>query len=132
MVYRKGERPLVKEVRHYNSEHPVAAWIADGDHWLTAWVGQMCTPWSTITKNTGITRERIEELNDGAESTPEEIEKLATIWWVTSGGCENRSARLWRLNDRRPPARRLGGSGWSVVRLHSQGGMGRRRACLVR
>lgn len=31
MVYRKGERPVEKEVRAYTPEHPVARWIADGD-----------------------------------------------------------------------------------------------------
>src|SRR3546814_17660068 len=77
MVYRKGERPVAKEVRAYTPDHPVAKWIADGDHWLTAWVGQMCTPWQTITKKTGIARERIDELNDDADPTPDELELLA-------------------------------------------------------
>jgi len=52
MVYRKGERAVAKEIRAYTPDHPVAKWIADGDHWLTAWVGQMCTPWQTMTKKT--------------------------------------------------------------------------------
>jgi hypothetical protein len=86
IVYRKGERPIAKEVRAYTPDHPVAKWIADGDHWMVAWVGQMCTPWATITKKTGITRERIGELDDGADPTPEEIEKLAALWWVTPEG----------------------------------------------
>lgn len=86
MVYRKGERPVAKEVRSYTPDHPVARWIADGDRWLTAWVGQMCTPWPTITKRTGIARARIEELNRGADPTSDEIEKLAELWWVTQEG----------------------------------------------
>ena len=86
MVYRKGERAVAKEIRAYTSDHPVAKWIADGDHWLTAWVGQMCTPWQTITKKTGIARERIDELNDDAEPTPDELELLAKLWWVTPEG----------------------------------------------
>jgi hypothetical protein len=84
MVYRKGERAVAKEIRAYTPDHPVAKWIADGDHWLTAWVGQMCTPWQTIAKKTGISRERIDELN--AEPTPDELELLAELWWVTPEG----------------------------------------------
>jgi hypothetical protein len=98
MVYRKGERAVAKEIRTYTQDHPVAKWIADGDHWLTAWVGQMCTPWQTITKKTGISRERIEELNDGAAPTADEIEKLAEIWWVTREGLR-RSIERARANQ---------------------------------
>ncbi|MBB6425161.1 hypothetical protein [Sphingopyxis sp. JAI128] len=86
MVYRKGERPVEKQVVDYSPEHPVARTIADGDHWMDAWLGQMCTPWETITRKAGITRARIEELNDDAEPTGDEIEKLAALWWVTPEG----------------------------------------------
>lgn len=86
MVYRKGERPVEKQVVDYSADHPVASGIADGDHWLDAWLGQMCTPWDAISRKTGITRARIEELNDDAVPTDEEIEKLAVLWWTTPGG----------------------------------------------
>jgi len=86
MVYRKGERRVEKQIVEYSSEHPVASGIADGDHWLDAWLGQMCTPWETIVRKTGISRARIEELNDDAEPTSDEIEKLAALWWVTPAG----------------------------------------------
>lgn len=86
MVYRKGERPIEKQVVEYSPGHPVARAIAAGDHWLDAWIGQMCTPWETIRRKTGITRARIEKLNDDAEPTSEEIEKLAAIWWTTPQG----------------------------------------------
>lgn len=86
MVYRKGERPVEKQVVDYSQDHPVASGIADGDHWLDAWLGQMCTPWDAITRKTGITRARIEELNDDAEPTDEEIAKLAALWWTTPEG----------------------------------------------
>src|SRR3546814_19239212 len=75
MVYRKGERPVEKKVVDYSPDHPVASGIADGDHWMDAWLGQMCTPWETITRKTGISRERIGELNDDAEPTRAELEK---------------------------------------------------------
>ncbi|QUM70833.1 hypothetical protein [Sphingopyxis granuli] len=86
MVYRKGERRLAKGVRSYSPDHPVARWIAEGDRWLTAWVGQMNTPWPAITRKTGIARARIEELNQGGEPTDDEIEKLAALWFVTPEG----------------------------------------------
>lgn len=86
MVYRKGERPIEKQVVEYSPDHPVFSGIADGDHWLDAWIGQMCTPWETITRKTGISRARIEELNDDAEPTRDEMEKLAALWWVTPEG----------------------------------------------
>lgn len=86
MVYRKGERPVEKQVVDYSPDHPVASGITDGDQWMDAWLGQMCTPWETITRKTGISRARIEELTDDAEPTPEEIGKLAALWWVTPEG----------------------------------------------
>lgn len=86
MVYRKGERPIEKQVVDYSPDHPVAGGIADGDHWMDAWLGQMCTPWEMITRKTGISRARIEELNDDTEPTSDEIEKLAALWWVTPEG----------------------------------------------
>lgn len=86
VAYRKGERRVEKQIVDYSSEHPVAGGIADGDHWMDAWLGQMCTPWETITRNTGITRERIKELTGEAEPTSDEIERLAGLWWVTSEG----------------------------------------------
>ncbi|HEV2598901.1 hypothetical protein [Sphingopyxis sp.] len=86
MVYRKGERPVAKVIRPYDADHPVASGIADGDHWMDAWLGQMCTPWDAITRKTGITRPRIEELNDDAEPTVDEIEKLAALWYTTPEG----------------------------------------------
>lgn len=96
MVYRKGERPVVKEVAPYTPEHPVARWIADGDSWVMAWVGQMTTPWPVISRKTGIPMERIEELDDGEEPTDEEVEKLAALWWTTPTGLRK------SIDDARP------------------------------
>lgn len=96
MVYRKGERPVAKEVKPYTSDHPVARWIEDGDTWLEAWVGQMCTAWVTIERKTGISIERIDELDDGEEPTDDEIAALAELWWTTPGGLRK------SINDARP------------------------------
>lgn len=86
MVYRKGERPIEKQIRAYTPDHPVARWIADGDHWLTAWVGQSTTSWATIIRKTKITEARLLEFQWGSEPTDDEIEKLATLWFVTPEG----------------------------------------------
>lgn len=87
MVYRKGERPVEKQVVDYSPDHPVASGIAGGDHWLDAWLGQMCTPWDMITRKTGISKERINALTyDGAAPTDDEVAKLAALWWTTPEG----------------------------------------------
>lgn len=87
MTHRKGERPIAKPVRPYTSDHPVARWIADGDHWLAAWVGQMTTSWATITRKTKITQVRLEQFSyEGAEPTDDEILALAELWRVTPEG----------------------------------------------
>lgn len=87
IVYRKGERPIEKKVVDYSPDHPVASAIADGDHWMDAWLGQMCTPRAEIKRKTGITEDRIEALTyDDVMPTPTEIEALANLWYVTPEG----------------------------------------------
>lgn len=84
MVYRKGERPVQKRVVDYSADHPAAGGIADGDHWMDAWLGQQRTPWDVITRKAGISRERIHALTfDDAMPTDDEINKLAALWWTT-------------------------------------------------
>lgn len=86
MVYRKGERPVEKRVVDYSPTHPVASAIADGDGWMDAWLGQFCTPWEMITRKTGISRKRIEEMTKDAEPADEEIDKLAALWRTSPEG----------------------------------------------
>lgn len=87
MVYRKGERPVEKKVVEYSSDHPVSRRIADGCHWMDAWLGQMCTPWETITRKAGISRERINSLTyDDDMTTDDEIKKLSALWLTTPEG----------------------------------------------
>ncbi len=102
MSRRKGERPIPKEVRPYSWDHPVAHWIADGDGWFDAWVGQMCTPYAVLTRRTGITNERLLELSFGEAPTLSEIDALAKVWLVPpegliasiadAGACQSRLA----------------------------------------
>lgn len=86
MSRRKGERPIVKEVRPYSWDHPVAKTIADGDGWFDAWVGQMCTPYAVLTRKTGIANERLFELSFGDAPTLSEIDALAKVWFVPPEG----------------------------------------------
>lgn len=86
MAYRKGERRIVKEVRRYTDDHPVAASIRSGSRWFNAWVTQMTTSYPVLTKRTKIGGERLMQLSHGAEPTAEEIELLAAAWFVTSEG----------------------------------------------
>lgn len=89
MVYRKGEQRLVKEVRPYTADHPVAESIQRGSKWFDAWVGQMTTSYPVLTKRTKIASERLMELSHGAEPTTVEIELLAAVWFVTPEGLQN-------------------------------------------
>src|SRR5690606_1540696 len=83
---RKGERPIYKKVRAYAPDHPVARRIAEGDHWLNAWIGQMATPWPTLTRKARIPLERLRQFERGADPTQEEIQALATLWLVPLEG----------------------------------------------
>lgn len=86
MSRRKGERPIPKVVRPYDADHPVRQWIADGDGWFDAWVGQMCTPYAVLTRKTGIASDRLFELSFGDAPTLAEIEALAQVWLVPPEG----------------------------------------------
>lgn len=86
MVYRKGEVRLVKEVRPYTEDHPVAASIRSGSKWFNAWVAQMTTSYPVLTKRTKISGERLMQFSHGAEPSPEEIALLAEVWFVTPEG----------------------------------------------
>lgn len=86
MVYRKGERRIVKEVRAYTADHPVAISIRSGSQWFNAWVAQMATPYPVLTKRTKITGERLMQLSHGAEPQPSEVELLASAWYVSPEG----------------------------------------------
>ena len=86
MSRRKGEQPIPKVVRPYDADHPVKRWIADGDTWFDAWVGQMCTPYVVLTRRTGIPQERLFELSFGEVPTLSEVSALAKVWLVPPEG----------------------------------------------
>ena len=88
MVYRKGERRIVKEVRPYTEDHPVAVSIRSGSQWFNAWVAQMTTSYLVLTKRTKIASDRLMQLSHGAEPLPAEVELLAAAWFVTPEGLQ--------------------------------------------
>jgi len=77
---RKGERKLEREWMLWGPSHPVARAIATGTNWLDAWTGQACSPWSVVTKRTGISTDRLYRLADGDPVTRDEVEQLASVW----------------------------------------------------
>jgi putative SOS response-associated peptidase YedK len=54
--------------------------IATGDHWFSAWLAQACTPLQAISRKSGLSQERINELKYGQCPKPEELEALAALW----------------------------------------------------
>lgn len=77
---RKGERKLEKHWPAWGPEHPIARSMASGSEWFTSWVGQTATPWPIITRKTKIPKDRLWELERGAEPTDAEYELLASLW----------------------------------------------------
>ncbi|WP_448140412.1 hypothetical protein [Sphingopyxis fribergensis] len=86
MGRRKGERRIVREVREYNADHPVAISICSGSRWFDAWVAQMATPYPVLTKRTKLAEDRLLQFSHDAEPTSAEIEVLAATWYVTPEG----------------------------------------------
>lgn len=86
MANRKGERRIVKEVRPYSEDHPVAVSIRSGSQWFNAWVAQMTTSYPVLTKRTKIAGDRLIQLSHGAEPLAAEVELLAAAWFVTTDG----------------------------------------------
>lgn len=86
MGRRKGERRIVKEVRPYTADHPVAGSIRRGSYWFDAWVTEMTTSYPVLTKRTNISHERLMEMSHGAEASADEVALLAAAWYVTPEG----------------------------------------------
>lgn len=93
MVYRKGERRIVKEVRTYTEDHPVAISIRSGSQWFNAWVAQMTRSYPVLTKRTKIAGERLMQLSHGAEPSPAEVELLAEVGLVAPEGLRQSMAQ---------------------------------------
>jgi len=77
---RKGEPKLEKQWWPWGPKHPVVLCMKSGDSWFRAWQTQGGIVLSAIARKTGITFDRLMEMDRGALPSAEEIEKLARLW----------------------------------------------------
>jgi hypothetical protein len=85
---RKGEQPVPKRVVGWSDDHQVARCLRGGDRWFFAWAMQMCTPFPTLARRTGIAFARLQEMERATTITRAELEALAKAWWITPEGLE--------------------------------------------
>jgi hypothetical protein len=85
MVRRKGEKPVVVMLDSYHDRHPVALMIASGSGWFGAWAGQKATPYSKLTRMTGINAGRLVAIDGGDRISRAELDALALAWGVSAG-----------------------------------------------
>jgi hypothetical protein len=83
---RKGERPVPKQVVEWTFSHPVAQAMRRGSKWFGAWIAEKTTPYQWLAKRTGLSIDRIREIDQGAGITRAELEALAEAWWITPAG----------------------------------------------
>ena len=77
---RKGEQKLEKQWMPWGPKHPVHHMMSGGDGWFLAWQTQAGTSYPTIARKTGISAERLGEIEDGEPITRAEVDALATLW----------------------------------------------------
>jgi len=85
MSRRKGERPLVKELDNWSSDHPVAHAIRSGDPWFGAWQRQKCLPLVKLARLTGIPLQRFTAIEYGGAISRAEVDALARVWSISAG-----------------------------------------------
>lgn len=61
----------------------VADAVERGSSWFSAWVGQMNTPYSKLTRLTGMSAGRFSAIDHGDYVTRTELEALAKAWGAT-------------------------------------------------
>lgn len=81
---REGERPVVKLLDSWSSDHPVARAIATGSTWYQVWAEQKCTPITKLVRRTGILPARLMAIDQGDRISRAEIDALAIAWSVSS------------------------------------------------
>lgn len=82
---RKGERPPPKMLNRWDDDGCLAESIATGTHWLDAWLMQMNTPYTRLTKATGMPEQRFMAITRGDAVSRAEIDALARAWSVSAG-----------------------------------------------
>lgn len=83
---RKGERPIDKAqfYQPYDSTHPVAHAIRTGSCWFLAWQFQYGFSNARLAKQTGMSSDRMYQLDHGAPVEVAEVEALAIAYGVQS------------------------------------------------
>lgn len=81
---RKRERPVDKSQFYspYDDSHPVARAIRTGSRWFEAWQFQNALPTVRLAKLTGMSPDRIAQLNHGAPVLVGEVMALASAYGV--------------------------------------------------
>jgi hypothetical protein len=83
---RKGEKPIERTWPDWDCGwHPVRRSIADRTGWFHAWIAQATTPWLVVARKSGVSIDRIAEIDRGATATADEIEAFAKVWNVDPG-----------------------------------------------
>jgi len=65
---------------HWNPLPAVAQAIATGEPWLLAWALQSATPYRLLSRTSGITEARLDEIYRGARVSRAELAALAGAW----------------------------------------------------
>lgn len=81
---RKGERPLPVYLDTWSDAHPVARAIATGSWWFDAWVAQKTTPLDTLSRRTGIPRQRLVTISGRDRVSLAELDALARAWSISA------------------------------------------------
>lgn len=84
----KGAQPIQHQRIPWGPAHPVARSISTGSDWFGAWRAQMCTPTHRLTKLTGLSEERLRQIERGARFTRAELAVLAGAWRSTPADIE--------------------------------------------
>lgn len=83
MSRRKGERPVLRYLDRWSTDHPVAHSIASGTHWYSAWAMQKSNSQSSLARATGIPMARLMAIEDGDVIARSELEALSRAWSVS-------------------------------------------------
>jgi hypothetical protein len=68
------------ERSHWDPLPAVAQAMADGEPWLLAWSLQSITSYRSLSRASGLSNHRLEEIYCGAPVTREELSALAKAW----------------------------------------------------
>jgi len=67
---------------HWDPLPAVAQGIASGEPWIIAWALQSTTPYRLLSRESGISEQRLDDLYRGASVSHAEIAALAKVWRI--------------------------------------------------